>query len=85
MTTSAFTLPDLMDLLVTSVGLPGSARTDDPTRTTVDLGLDSLAFLQLQTELQERYGCPVDETTRAEDVTLGDLVEQVNASQGVNA
>ncbi|GAB3601234.1 hypothetical protein GCM10027586_03980 [Kineococcus gypseus] len=75
---STFTLDDLMDLLVAKVGLPAAARTDDPSTSFLDLGLDSLAFLQLQTELQQAFGLPVDEEAHAEDHTLGDIVAMVN-------
>ncbi|WP_432564341.1 acyl carrier protein [Kineococcus sp. SYSU DK003] len=74
---STFTLEDLMDLLVAKVGLPASARTDDPDAMFTDLGLDSLAFLQLQTELQQTYGVPVDENAHAEDHSLGAIVHSV--------
>jgi minimal PKS acyl carrier protein len=79
MTSQQFSMSDLMDLLVASVGLPPSARTDDPHKTFEDIGLDSLAFLQLQVELEDRFGCPVDENSRPEDHVLGDLVDLVNA------
>jgi acyl carrier protein len=56
MQTQTFSIDDLMTLLVTKADLPPEARTDDPAATIDDLGLDSLAFLQLQAELQDRYG-----------------------------
>ena len=77
-TAQTFTLSDLMDVMVASVGLPAASRTDDPTRTFTDLGLDSLAFLQLQTELSERYGADADAVADAGEHHLGDIVEAVN-------
>ncbi|SDQ09875.1 acyl carrier protein [Quadrisphaera sp. DSM 44207] len=87
MATAPFTASDLMDLLVRSVGLPSSARTDDTSATLSDLGLDSLAVLQLQTELQQRYGVEPGESTRAEDAVVGELVASVNeaAASGASA
>jgi acyl carrier protein len=56
MPTQTFSMDDLMTLLVTKAGLPPEARTGDPGATFDDVGLDSLAFLQLQAELQDQYG-----------------------------
>ncbi|GAA3629573.1 hypothetical protein GCM10022223_54010 [Kineosporia mesophila] len=81
MTDQAFTMADLMNLLVTAVGLPASERTEDTSLTLTDIGLDSLAFLQLQTVLQERYGVAIDEMDEAEDYPLGRLVDLVNGAR----
>jgi minimal PKS acyl carrier protein len=72
-----FTIEDLMRLLVSKAGLPTEARTDDPLRTFNDLGLDSLAFLQLQSELQTQYGVelPADSPLSS---TVGEIVASVN-------
>jgi minimal PKS acyl carrier protein len=47
---------DLLDLLVEQVGLPASARPPALEVTFADIGLDSLAFLQMQGVIDERYG-----------------------------
>lgn len=72
-----FTIEDLMQLLVSKAGLPTDARTDNPLRTFGDLGLDSLAFLQLQAELQALYGLelPADSPLSS---TVGEIVASVN-------
>jgi minimal PKS acyl carrier protein len=72
-----FTIEDLMQLLVSKAGLPAQARTDDPLRTFGDLGLDSLAFLQLQSEIQTRYGLelPADSPL---SYTVGEIVASVD-------
>ncbi len=75
-----FTLDDLMDLLVTKVGLPVADRTDDPSRTLTDIGLDSLAYLQVQTELED-HGVSPDDSAPENDLTVGDLVALVNTAQ----
>jgi len=73
----SFTIDDLMELLVSKVGLPPEARTEDPEQTFGELGLDSLAFLQLQSELQERYGIELpDERPLAQ--TIGEIAGAVN-------
>jgi len=71
-----FTIDDLMQLLVTKVGLPSEARTDDPGQTFGDLGLDSLAFLQLQSELQTHYGFELPDD-RPLEYTLGEITAAV--------
>ncbi len=77
MPTQTFSIDDLMTLLVTKAGLPPEARTGDPGATFDDLGLDSLAFLQLQAELQDRYGfeLPGD---RPGDYTFGEITTYVS-------
>jgi minimal PKS acyl carrier protein len=51
-----FGLDDLNQILVVKSGLPPGERVADPDCTFVDVGLDSLAFLALQAELDERFG-----------------------------
>jgi minimal PKS acyl carrier protein len=72
-----FTIDDVMTLLIAKAGLPGSERTDDPHKTLADVGLDSLAFLQLQAELKASYGfeLPAD---RPQSYTFGEIVADVN-------
>jgi len=72
-----FTIDDLMSLLVSKVGLPREMRTEDPSKTFGDLGLDSLAFLQLQSELQAMYGFELpDDRPLAQ--TVGDITAAIN-------
>jgi acyl carrier protein len=72
-----FTIDDLMTLLVARVGLPPRATTTDPAVTFDDVGLDSLAFLQLQAELQDRFGCELpDDQPRS--YTFAEITEYVN-------
>jgi acyl carrier protein len=70
-----FTIDDLMSLLVAKTGLPPQATTTDAAATFDDLGLDSLAYLQLHGELQDRYGCELpDDRPRS----LGEVIGYVN-------
>jgi acyl carrier protein len=72
-----FTLDELMDLLVANVGLPASSRTDRAEAHLADLGLDSLAFLQLQATLEDRFGFELpDDGERP--YTVGEIVATVN-------
>jgi acyl carrier protein len=80
MSDAPFTLDDLMDLLSEKAGLPPESRTTDPDACFSDIGLDSLAFLSMQTELHDRFGTemPDDDAAR---YTLGDIVATVSAAQ----
>jgi acyl carrier protein len=76
---TTFTLDDLMALLTAKAGLPATSRTTDPEARFEDIGLDSLAFLAMQTELNDRYGTemPDDSPNR---YTLGEIVDTVNGA-----
>ncbi|MCZ2821276.1 acyl carrier protein [Modestobacter sp. VKM Ac-2977] len=80
MTNAPFTLTDLMDLLTEKAGLPPESRTTDPDAHFSDIGLDSLAFLSMQTELHDRFGTEMPDDD-AERHTLGDIVATVSAAQ----
>jgi acyl carrier protein len=69
-----------MTLLSEKAGLPTTSHTTDPDARFCDIGLDSLAFLSLQTELQDRYGTEMPDDS-ADRYTLGEIVEAVNAHQ----
>jgi acyl carrier protein len=72
----SFTLSDLMELLTEKAGLPPSAHTTDPAARFADVGLDSLAFLSMQTELQDRYGTEMPDDS-PDRYTFGDIVTTV--------
>ena len=61
MTHQEFGLHDLNEILVVKSGLPPAERVTDPDCTLVDIGLDSLAFLALQGELDDRFGFELPE------------------------
>jgi len=72
-----FGIDDLTTLLVTKVGLPPQASALDPAATFEDVGLDSLALLQVQAEIQDRYGCELpDDNPRT--CTFGEITDFVN-------
>ena len=77
---TTFTLSDLMTLLTEKAGLPASSHTTDPDAHFADIGLDSLAFLSMQTELQDRYGTEMPDDS-PDNYTLGQIVERVHAAQ----
>ena len=80
MTDSPFTLADLMDLLAEKAGLPPESRTTDPDAHFADIGLDSLAFLAMQTELHDRFDTEMPDDS-AGRYTLGEIVATVSAAQ----
>lgn len=74
-----FTLDDLKSILVDRVGMNEGDVPDDPSTTFEDAGLDSLAILEIQLEVQQRYGFEIDESEAANVKTLQDAVDLVNA------
>ena len=76
---TSFTVDDLMDLLTAKAGLPATARTTDPDARFEDIGLDSLAFLSMQTALQDRYGVEMPDDSPGR-YTLGEIAETVNTA-----
>lgn len=76
MPSSQFTIADIMDILITKAGLPRDAATEDPSATFDAMGLDSLAYLQLQAEISDRYGFELPDMS-TED-TLGEIIAAIN-------
>ena len=77
---TTFTLSDLMTLLTEKAGLPASSHTTDPDAHFADIGLDSLAFLSMQTELHDRFGTEMPDDS-PDRYTLGEIVDTVDAAQ----
>ncbi len=75
----SFTIDDLMDLLTQKAGLSPTARTTDPDARFSDIGLDSLAFLSMQTELQDRYGAEMPDDS-PDRYTFGEIVATVTGA-----
>ena len=78
MTTAQFTLDDLKSILVNRVGYPANDIPEDPSATFEDMGLDSLAFVEIQLELEQRYGFKVSDEDAQSITTLGDAVDYTN-------
>ena len=80
-----FTMDDLKDVLVNRIGLPERDLKMDPSETYEDLGLDSLAFMEIQLEMEQRFGFSVSDEDAQQIKTLGESVAYVNrrlAEQG---
>lgn len=76
MSTQEFGLDDLNDILVVKSGLPPEERVYDPHCTFVDAGLDSLAFLALQSELDHRFGFELPDD--AGHLTFAEILAAIN-------
>jgi acyl carrier protein len=74
-----FTFDQLKDILVNRVGYAESDVGDDTGRTFEELGLDSLAFLEIQAEMEQRYGFQTSEDDADKIHTLQDAIDYVNA------
>jgi acetyl-CoA carboxylase, biotin carboxylase subunit len=77
---TTFTQADLMDLLSEKVGLPREDHTADPDARFADIGLDSLAFLSLQSELHDRFGMEMPDDSPGR-YTFGEIVATVAGAQ----
>jgi acyl carrier protein len=78
----AFTFQDLKDILVNRVGMSESEVGEDTTATFEGLGLDSLAFLEIQLEVDQRYGIQVSDEDAERIKTLQDAIDYMNSQLG---
>lgn len=77
---SEFTLLELKEIMTASAGVDEGVELDgDITRVEFsDLGYDSLALLELRSQLERRYGVVLPDDAVAETTTPGDAVAFVN-------
>jgi len=76
--TREFTFADLKDILVNRIGLPDESVVDDREATFDDMGLDSLAFIEIQLAMQQEYGFSIPDED-AEDIhNVGQAIDYVN-------
>jgi acyl carrier protein len=78
MSTREFTFADVKDILVNRVGLPEDAVKDDPNMTFDDLGLDSLAFVEIQLAMQQEYGFTIPDEDADQITTIGEAIAYTN-------
>ena len=79
---ATFTFQDLKDILVNRVGMSESEVGEDTTATFEGLGLDSLAFLEIQLEVDQRYGIQVSDEDAERIKTLQDAIDYMNSHLG---
>jgi acyl carrier protein len=73
-----FTFDDLKRILVDRVGLPEDDVKNDPEAKFEDMGLDSLAFVEIQLAMQQEYGFEIPDEDAQEITTVGQSIEYVN-------
>ncbi|WP_033428933.1 acyl carrier protein [Saccharothrix syringae] len=79
--TAADVLPALEEVYTRIKRISRELRPGD--RIVADLGIDSLATVELLLSLEDRFGISLVEDPRAADVeTVGDLVELITALRG---
>jgi acyl carrier protein len=78
-TQQTFTFDDLKRILVERVGLNESDVTDEPTATFEDMGLDSLAFVEVQLAMQQEYGFTIPDEDAEKIHSVGEALDYVNA------
>ncbi|WP_462186587.1 MULTISPECIES: acyl carrier protein [unclassified Frankia] len=69
----------LLDFLVEQAGLPSDERPTDLDVTFIDIGLDSLAYLQLSAEVAGTFGVDLP-AELPESWTLAEILATVNAA-----
>lgn len=73
-----FTFNDLKEILVNRIGLPENQVVDDPSLSFEDMGLDSLAFVEIQLAMQQQYGFSIPDEDAHEITTIGQAIAYTN-------
>jgi acyl carrier protein len=74
-----FTLADLRQILINRIGIDEEDIPDDPDATFDSIGLDSLAVMELQLEVEQRYGFRISEEDAEKIRSLRESVDYVNS------
>ncbi len=69
---------EMLDVLVEQAGLPTADRPADLGVTFEDIGLDSLAYIQLQAAVHEKFGIEIPDDFPKDD-SLAEILATVNA------
>jgi acyl carrier protein len=78
MAPETFTFEDAKRILVDRIGVPEEKVVDDPALSFDELGLDSLALVDVQLAVQQEYGFEIPDEDGAQIQTLGSAIEYVN-------
>lgn len=78
MTETRFTHDDLRTILVDRIGLAPADIPDDPDTAFTELGLDSLAIVEVQLAVQQRFGFDMPDADAHLMVTMCEAVDYVN-------
>jgi acyl carrier protein len=83
--TREFTFEDVKEILVNRIGVPEEKVVDDPDLSFEDIGLDSLAFVEIQLAMQQEYGFTIPDEDAEQIGTIGEAIAYTNrrlAEQG---
>ena len=78
MSTQTFGFEDLKRILTERIGLAEEDVKEDPSATFEDMGLDSLAFVDIQLAMQQEYGFTIPEEDAEGIQTVGEAIDYVN-------
>jgi acyl carrier protein len=78
MSTQTFGFEDLKRILTERIGVAEEDVKEDPSTTFEDMGLDSLAFVDIQLAMQQEYGFTIPEEDAEGIQTVGQAIEYVN-------
>jgi acyl carrier protein len=73
-----FGFEDLRRILVDRVGLPEEDVKDDPSTTFDEMGLDSLAFVEIQLAMEQEYGFTIADEDAEQIHNVGEAIAYVN-------
>ena len=72
------TFDDIKDILVNRVGLRPGDVPSDPNVAFDDLGLDSLAFVEIQLAVQQQYGFSIPDEDAHRIRTIAEAIDYTN-------
>jgi acyl carrier protein len=78
LTEQSFGFEDLKRILVDRVGLPEDVVKDEPELTFEDMGLDSLALVEIQLAMEQEYGFSVADEDAERILNVGEAISYVN-------
>jgi acyl carrier protein len=73
-----FEFDDLKRILVDRVGLAEADVKEDPATTFDDMGLDSLAFVEIQLAMEQEYGFTIADEDAEQILNVGEAIAYVN-------
>jgi acyl carrier protein len=73
-----FTFENAKDILVNRIGVREDQISGDPNQSFEDLGLDSLAFVEIQLAMQQEYGFQIPDEDAEHITTIGEAVDYTN-------
>jgi acyl carrier protein len=73
-----FTFDDAKNILVNRIGVEEDQISGDPNQSFEDLGLDSLAFVEIQLAMQQEYGFQIPDEDAEQITTIGEAVDYTN-------